>query len=385
MKDFQFKMLTKIVFGKGKAGEIGALCKAEGAHKALIVAGPVVGKLPVTRSVTEGLKREGISFKIFSDAVVDPPIEVVDRAARQAVDNGADILIAIGGGSSMDTAKAISLLMTNGGSIRDYLFGGSRTVSDLPVPLICVPTTAGSGSEVTAAAVITDTENRMKLSVTDEKLLPRYAVIDPNAQLEMPPSVTAPTGLDALTHAIESYVSLNAEPVSDAFALQAIRLISRYLRTAVADGSNEEARANMALASTMAAAAYMNGGLGVVHGIAQAMGGVAHTPHGISNAVILPYAMKRNVTGNLEKFREIAVAMGEKVEGLSLRDAAQKAVDAVSLLNHDLKIPRKISELGITRDMFPEILKGTMEYRLLAVNPVKLGEKDVLEILEESF
>jgi len=257
-------------------------------------------------------------------------------------------------------------------------------VSELPVPLICVSTTAGSGSEVTAAA-ITDEENRMKLSVTDEKLLPRYAVIDPNAQLEMPPSVTASTGLDALTHAIESYVSLNAEPVSDAFALQAIRLISGYLRTAVADGSNEEARANMALASTMAAAAYMNGGLGVVHGIAQAMGGAAHTPHGISNAVILPYAMKRNVTGNLEKFWEIAVAMGEKVGGLSLRDAAQKAVDTVSLLSHDLKIPRKISELGITRDMFPEILKGTMEYRLLAVNPVKLGKKDVLEILEESF
>ena len=191
--------------------------------------------------------------------------------------------------------------------------------------------------------------------------------------------------MDALTHAIESYVSLNAEPLSDAMGLAAIRMIGANIRTAASDGSNLTARTNMAIASTIAGVAFMNGGLGVVHGIAQTIGAVAHVPHGAANSLLLPYCMQRNVVGNLKKFREIAIALGENVENMTEREAAQAAVDAVFQMARDLRVPMKLKDVGVTREMFPEIIKGTMEYRLLAVNPCKLSEKDVEEILDQAF
>ena len=221
--------------------------------------------------------------------------------------------------------------------------------------------------------------------MTHENLIPRMAFIDPELQMGMPPFITATTGMDALTHAIESYVSLNAEPISDAMGIAAIRMISENIRLATADGSNKFARTNMAIASTIAGVAFMNGGLGVVHGIAQTIGAVAHVAHGVANSLLLPYCMERNVVGNLEKFRNIAIAMGENIDGLSEREAAQAAVDAVFQLAEDLKVPMKLKDVGVTREMFPEIIEGTMEYRLLGVNPCKLKPSDIEEILENAF
>jgi alcohol dehydrogenase len=277
------------------------------------------------------------------------------------------------------------MLQTNPGSVRDYLFGGAKTVTNVPIPLIAVPTTAGTGSEVTAASVITDTQKKIKLSVTHESMIPKIALVDPLLHIGMPRSITASTGLDALTHAIESYVSLNAEPFSDALAIYAMRLIGENLRTAVADGSNLSARTNMALASTIAGCSFLNGGLGVVHGIAQAMGGLHGTAHGIANGLILPYAMERNYVGNLEKFRNIAVALGQNVEGLSLREAAFESVNAVFGLVSDVYVPSSLKELGISPEDFPPLVEGTMNYRLLAINPCKLEEKDVEGILFRAY
>lgn len=385
MKDFIFRMPAKIRFGIGISRNIADICGEFGAKKVFVVTDSMIIKTNILDPIKESFDKAGMSYEIYSDIVPDPAIETVDAIAEVLRKSGADIVVAVGGGSPIDAAKSICMLQTNEGSIREYLFGGSKTVTNPSMTLICVPTTAGSGSEMTAAAVITDNRNQIKLSVTHDYLVPKLALIDPLLHVGMPAFITATTGIDALTHAIEAYVSLNASPVSDAMALQAMRIIGRNLRTAVANGNDLEARSNMAIASSMAATAFFNGGLGVVHGIAQSMGGVAHIAHGVANSLILPYAMERNVVGNLEKFKEIAVALGENVDGLSLREAADKAPAAVFKLAKDTRIPLTLKEVGVTRDHFPDILKGTMAYRLLAVNPCKLQEKDVMEILEKAF
>lgn len=387
MKQFEFKLPTKIRFGVGITAQLGKMLKDMGYTKIFISTGSFLVTTPVIDAVKSSLEDSGLPYVVYSELKPDPTIEQVDAAADALRNSGADAVVAVGGGSTMDNSKAMCMLQTHEGSVRDYLFGGSKPVVNPIMPLIVVPTTAGSGSEVTAASVITDIQNEIKLSVTHENLIPRLAVIDPLLHVAMSPFVTATTGMDALTHAIESYVSLNAEPFSDAMALQAMRLIAENLRTATADGSNIEARANMAMASTMGAAAFMNGGLGVVHGISQAMGGVAHISHGAANALILPYAMKRNCIGNLKKFKNIASVLGEKTEGIPLRRAAELAAEAVMQLNKDLCIPTKLSDpqVNISKNLFPKIIEGTMGFRLLALNPCKLNAKDIENILNEAY
>lgn len=383
MKDFLFKTPTKIVFGVDSSLRINEILTELKVKSPFIITDKVIQNTDSFIHMIKTLEESGIACSIYSDTVTDPPIQVVDKAAKILKESGCDVAIAVGGGSPIDTAKAMCMLVNNEGSIKDYLFGGSKKVENPSLPLICVPTTAGSGSEVTASSVITDEENNIKLSVTHEYIIPKYAVIDPLMQKGMPPFITATTGMDALTHAIEAYVSLNANPISDAYAKEAIRLIGTYLRTAVFNPNDVESRSYMSLASVMAAVAFVNGGLGAVHGISQAMGGVAHVAHGVANAMILPYVMELNVKGNIKKFANIADLMGEKVEQLSLREQADKAVEAVDRLSLDLGIPRKLSEVNVTKEMFPDIVKGTMEYRLLPVNPVKIQESDVYEILEK--
>lgn len=387
MKQFEFKLPTKIRFGAGITAQLGKMLKDMGYSKAFIGTGSFLVTTPVAAAVKASLEDAGLPYEVYSEMKPDPTIEQVDEAAEVLRKSGADVVVAVGGGSSIDNSKAMCLLRTHEGSIRDYLFGGSQTVVRPAMPLIVVPTTAGSGSEVTASSVITDVQNEIKLSVTHEYIIPKMAVIDPLLHVGLSPFVTATTGMDALTHAIEAYVSLNAEPFSDALALHTMKLVAENLRKATADGGNIEARSNMALASTMGAAAFMNGGLGVVHGIAQAMGGVAHISHGTANALILPYAMKRNCVGNLEKFRNIAAALGEKADGLPLRKAAELSAEAVMQLSLDLRIPTKLTDprVNITKQLFPKIIEGTMAYRLLPINPCKLDAADIENILNEAY
>lgn len=386
MKDFIFKMPAKVRFGEGIHKQLGTILKDEmGFSKVFVATDKGIVATGIIDKVKEGLDKGGIAYEIYDELIPDPTIEVVDEAADVLRQSGADVVLAVGGGSPIDTAKAMCMLQTHEGSVRDYLFGGSKQVTRETMPLVCIPTTAGTGSEMTAASVITNNQDKTKVSVTHENLIPRMAFIDPELHMGMPPFITATTGMDALTHAIESYVSLNAEPISDAMGIAAIRMISENIRLATADGSNKVARTNMAIASTIAGVAFMNGGLGVVHGIAQTIGAVAHVAHGVANSLLLPYCMERNVVGNLSKFRNIAIAMGENIDGLSEREAAQAAVDAVFQLAEDLKVPMKLKDVGVTREMFPEIIEGTMEYRLLGVNPCKLKPSDIEEILENAF
>ena len=385
MKDFYFRMLTRIRYGIGISGNVAEFCKEQNGTKVFLMADKILQENHVLDPILKSFEDAGMEYVVFTDVVPEPPVDVVDRVSEVMKTSGCDICVSIGGGSTIDTAKAVCMLQTNEGSVKDYLFGGSRTVTNPSVPLICIPTTAGTGAEVTAASVIDDTENKVKLSVTHENLIPGLALLDPTLQESLPPSVTATTGMDALTHAIESYVSLNSNPIGDAYGLQTMRMIGANLRNAVANGADMEARGNMIIASLLGGAAILNCGLGVVHGIAQSIGGIAHVPHGLANALILPYAMEINYVGNLEKFKNIAVCLGENVEGLSLRDAAARSVKAIVDLENDIGIPRKLSEVGVTRDMFPQIIEDTMAYRLLAINPIKITRQHVEGILEAAY
>lgn len=385
MKSFLFKSPTKVKFGAGAALELPQLLETLGAKRPMIVSGPHVSQTASFHSVTDALSQQGFDPVLYLKSKVDPPIELVDEAAAFLKSSGCNAVIAIGGGSPIDTAKAMCMLVRNEGSVRDYLFGGSRTVQNPSLPLICVPTTAGSGSEVTAASVLTDTQNDIKLSVTHEYLFPRYAVVDPMMQTKMPAFITATTGMDALTHALESYVSLNANPFSDAYGAAAMKLIGKNLRLAHAKPDDIEARSAMAVASSMAATAYVNGGLGAVHGIAQSLGGVAHVAHGTANAIMLPYVMEKNLPGSPAKFAEIAGFLGADIAWLSVMEAAALAVTKVKALAKELGIPATLREVGVTKAMFPAIIKGTMAYRLLAINPVKFTADDVAEILYKVF
>lgn len=386
MKNYIFKLPTKIYFGENAAMELKDILTSYGITKVMIVTDPGIAGTESFQKLIQKLDADEVDYVLFDRAEADPPIEAVDEAAQILKDSGADGVVAVGGGSSIDTSKAMSMLVTNEGSVRDYLFGGTKEVINRPLPLIAIPTTAGSGSEVTAASVITDNQNDIKLSVTHEYLMPLAAIIDPVMHIGMPPMITASTGMDALTHAIEAYVSLNAEPISDMYAETAIRMIGQYIRTAMYKPADIEGRSNMAVASVLAAAAMVNAGLGAVHGISQSMGGIAHTPHGIANSLMLPYVMELNVKGNPKKFAKIAELLGEKTDGLSIRDAAALSIKAVKQLSDDLRIPDSLSKLAIpvTPDMFPKIVEGTMGYRLLAVNPVKVRKQDVYDILEKA-
>lgn len=385
MKDFLFKMPTKIVFGVNKALKIGDIIKDLGMKKVFIVTDKFLKSTECVQNLVNSLISQGFEVTVFTDIVPEPPIEVVNEAADILKESDSDVVIAVGGGSTIDICKAMCMLKNNEGSIKEYLFGGTREVEKESLPLIAVPTTAGSGSEVTAASVISDKENNIKLSVTDEKIIPKMAIVDPIMHMGMPPLITASTGMDALTHAIECYVSKNASIISDTYAEAAIKLIGANIYKATFNPNDIEGRSNMALASILAAVAFSNGGLGAVHGISQALGGVANIPHGIANSMLLPKVMEKNMVGNLEKFKNIAEFLGENVEGLSLRDAAQKAVERVRVMAADLKIPAKLSEMNVTRDMFREVVKGTMDYRMLSLNPVKFTEEDVYEILEKAM
>lgn len=385
MKDFYFRMLTRIRYGIGISSRTAEFCKDQGGSKVFLMADKILQENKQLEPLIKSLEDADMEYILFTDIVPEPPVHVIDKVSDVMKAGNCDICVSVGGGSTIDTAKAVCMLQTNEGSVKEYLFGGSKTVTKPSVPLICIPTTAGTGAEVTAASVIDDTENKVKLSVTHENLIPPIALLDPTLQASLPPFVTATTGIDALTHAIESYVSLNANPVGDAYSLQTMRMIGENLRNAVADGSDLEARGNMLVASLLGGAAILNCGLGVVHGIAQSMGGIAHVPHGLANALILPYAMEKNYVGNLEKFKNIAVCLGEKVEGLTLREAAARSVKAIIDLEEDIGIPRKLSQVGITRDMFPQIIDDTMAYRLLAINPIKITRTHVEEILEAAY
>ncbi|TWH52021.1 iron-containing alcohol dehydrogenase [Sporomusa sp. KB1] len=381
MKEFVFRLYTKVLYGEGVAKRLGAECKQLNARKVFFVTDSfMVEHSAAFPMLIDSIKNAGLEVKVFSEVEPDPSIVTIDGVAAKMKEFGADVAVAFGGGSPMDTAKLACMLQSNAGSVCDYM-RKTRNIDNPAVPVICIPTTAGTGSEVTSFGVVTDSDAGEKIGVAHDSMMPKLAIIDPALQLSMPPSLTAATGMDALCHAIEAFVSTDAELLSDAMCLHAIRLIGENIRKAVADGRDVETRGKMALASLAAGVGFAQAGLGAVHGIAHCLGAMYHVPHGVANALMLPYVMSFNVMASMEKFREIAIALGENVTGLSLRDAAYRSVAAVKLLNEDLGIPQTLKEVGVKESDFSSIIKNTMTYGRLPFNPRTVTEKDVENIL----
>jgi len=370
---------NKIILGTGAVNQVGEEARKLGAEKALIVTDEGVVKAGLVQGVEDSLRAQKIDVGIFDKVEAEPPARIVDECAQVARDKGYDIIIGIGGGSSLDVAKGASILATNKGKVLDYI--GIDMVPHRGLPKILIPTTAGTGSEVTRVLVFTDEVDKIKKSVYSTFVLADVAIVDPLLTISMPPVVTADTGMDALVHAIESYVSVNATPFSDILAIEAIHLIAENLPAAYAKANNMEARFNMALGATLAGMAFTSGGLGVVHALSNPLGMKYHLTHGRSNAVMLPYVVECNKIGSLNKYACIAQAMGENIEQLSAYEAVERLVNSLLRLLELLGIPSKISAYGVTNEDIPGLTAGAMKLtRLFEWNPRDLTEEDVKNI-----
>jgi alcohol dehydrogenase class IV len=374
----------KVVFGLGAAAHLPAEAKALGAAKVLLVTDPGVVKAGLLQPLQEALAAAGLKSAVFGEVIPEPPSQVVDQAARMFQAEGCDLIVGLGGGSSLDVSKGVSLVVGNGGRILDYV--GLDVAKKPGPPLILMPTTAGTGSETTRVLVVTDQAEATKKVVNSFFCLPAVALVDPQLTVSLPPQVTADTGLDALVHAVETYVSMNATPFSDVLAEKAIELIGQYLPLAWAKGSNIDARAHMSLAATLAGMAFASGGLGAVHALAYVLGTRYHMYHGRSNAIMLPYVMRYNIPGAPEKYALIAELLGKETEGLDDFEAAYLAAEAVEDLLETMNVPRRLCEYDIPEADMDHLVEGGMKQaRLFVTNPRDLGPADVREIYEAAL
>ena len=336
--------------GKGAIGAIADEIKARGFKKAFVCSDPDLIKFGVTKKVTDILDGAEIAYEIYSDIKPNPTIENVQNGVEAFKNAGTDCIVAIGGGSSMDTAKAIGIIITNPEFADVRSLEGVAPTKNPCVPIIAVPTTAGTAAEVTINYVITDVEKDRKMVCVDVHDIPVVAIVDPDMMATMPKGLTAATGMDALTHAIEGYITKGAWELSDMFHIKAIEIIARSLRGAVEN--TDEGREGMALGQYIAGMGFSNVGLGIVHSMAHPLGALYDTPHGVANAIILPTVMEYNASATGEKYRDIAKAMGvEGVDAMSLEDARKAAIDAVKQLSVDVGIPTDLKEIVKEEDV----------------------------------
>ncbi len=336
--------------GKGAIQEIATEVKSRGFKKCFVCSDPDLLKFGVTKKVTDVLDNASIDYEIYSQIKPNPTVENVQTGVKAFKDSGADCIIAIGGGSSMDTAKAIGIIIKNPEFEDVVSLEGVAPTKNKCVPIIAVPTTAGTAAEVTINYVITDVEKNRKMVCVDPKDIPVIAVVDPDMMSSMPKGLTAATGMDALTHAIEGYITKAAWELSDMFHLKAIEIISKSLRGAVEN--TPEGREGMALGQYVAGMGFSNVGLGIVHSMAHPLGAVYDTPHGVANAIILPTVMEYNAPATGDKYRNIAKAMGvEGVDDMTLDEARKAAVDAVKKLSEDVGIPKDLKEIVKPEDV----------------------------------
>ena len=348
---YGFFIPTVSLMGIGSYKEIGKQVKALGGKKPFICTDKGITKAGITQKIVDLIKQDaGVDTVVFDGTVPNPTDTNVHDGLKVYKDKKCDLIISLGGGSAHDCGKGIGIVSTNGGHIRDFE-GVNKSTKPMP-PFIAVNTTAGTASEMTRFCIITNTSNHVKMAIVDWRVTPNVAINDPLLMVGMPAALTAATGMDALTHAVEAYVSTIATPVTDACALQAIRLIATNLRAAVANGADMLARDNMAYAEYLAGMAFNNASLGYVHAMAHQLGGFYDLPHGVCNAILLPHVERFNLIAKVDRFVEMAKAMGENVEGLSARDAAELALIAIKQLSIDVGIPSGLKELGVkTKDL----------------------------------
>ncbi len=372
---FSFELPTRIEYGVGAVEKLADELVSRKVKNVMLVTDVRLASSGLLSRFTTHLGSQRISYDIFTRVEANPKDYNVEEGARKAAFLNPDCLVAIGGGSPIDCAKAISVVAPGGGRVRDY--EGKGKITGNVLPLIAIPTTAGSGSEVTFSAVITDSRQHYKFSLKDPKMAPRVAIVDPELTQSMPPSLTAATGMDALTHAIEAYTAKAAEPLADAAALYAVELIYRHLKSAVTDGRNLESRSAMLLGSVLAAIAFSHSDVAAVHCIAEALGGKYDLPHGVCNAVVLPAIMEYNLAFCTEKYARLARAMGFSYK--NVQSGAQKAVAAVKTLASDINLP-EFNTLGVSEADFDELASNSAANGSNSENPRSMDKKDYLQI-----
>lgn len=397
---WNFYSAGRIVFGSGTSRKLGALVRPWRSTRALIITDQALIRAGVVARIEAPLRQAGIAVDVFDGGEPEPSFSTAEQAIAFAGKARPDLLIGLGGGSNMDLAKVVVTVLTHGGTFRDY--AGYGNVPGPVLPLICVPTTAGTGSEVSHAAVLTDTENQMKVSILSHFLRPALALVDPELTLSCPPRASADSGIDALTHAIEGMTAVRfnelsvpdsepfpydgKQPIADCLAEKAIELVGKHLRAAVHEPQNLAAREGMALAAMLAGLAFSNSAVAVVHALEYPLGGALHCSHGAGNGLLLPYVMKFNLSTRVPEFAKIARLLGEDTTGLSQEAAAARSITAVERLRKDIGIPERIRELGGTADQLPQFAaKSFAIKRLMLLNARQPTEADLLAILQDAF
>jgi alcohol dehydrogenase class IV len=360
---FSIYQPTRVIFGDGTVGELALECKRLGRERTDVVA-------RVEKALGARLGA------IYDGVIPDTGVEIIDEGARQAKERGCDGLVSVGGGSAIDTAKGMAIVMTEGGSIRDHQ--GASRLTRRQTPHIAVPTTAGTGSEVTLYIVVKDHRAHEKMHFLDDRIIPDAAILDPSVTLAMPAGLTAATGMDALTHAIEAYTAINRHPIADGLALQAIRLIAEHLPRAVADGNDKVARGQMLIAANIAGMAFNATGVGLVHAMAHVVGARHGVHHGTANAICLPHVIRFNADELGPRYRDVAEALGVDARDLGDEMAGEAAAQAVAQLNARVKLPPRLRDVGVPEGDLDACAEGSLADGAIVYNGKFAAEKDLV-------
>ena len=384
MEIHSFKTAKKILFGRGSLIQLGKEAKSIGAKKTAIITDQGVRKAGIVDKVAEVLDKENVEYGIWDKVEPEPALEVGEAAIRFVREGKYDSVMGLGGGSSLDIAKAAAASITNSGTLRDWV---KVPFPKQPAPFILIPTTAGTGSEVSNVAIFATP--KVKYALYSPLMYPDVAMVDPELTRTLPPPLTARTGIDALCHAIEAYVSLKASPITDSLALEAIRLVVKNIRSAYANGENMEARTGMSFAALIAGITFGNAGTVLGHACGYAYVYPAtkfHFPHGYAIGVTMPYVLEYNAISNLQKHATITQLLGEPITGLSLRDAAFRCSIAFKKLLVDLDMPTSLKEVGVMKDMIPSLAKNVFRSpKHVARNPRKVTEEDMIRLFRKAY
>jgi len=377
-----FFIPPNISYGPGAMSRLADEVQGLGRRALLVIGMGALRRTGAFDAIHSALRSRGIEAVLFEGVESDPSIETVDRGARAAVSGGCDMVVAAGGGSVMDAGKAIAAMATNSGSIRHYLEG--KLFAAKPIPCVAIPTTSGTGSEVTRNSVLTNRQEGYKRSIRHRWLIPAAAIVDPELTLSLPPPITASSGMDALAQLIEPYISRKSTPLTDALAIYGIALVGRSLKSAVENGGDMRARADMSLASLMSGMALANAGLGAAHALSHPLGARFGIPHGCGCAMLLPWVMEFNLAAAQEKLARVAAALGEETHGIEIEEAAGRAIARVRRLAHEIGIPAGLSGFGVSEKDCERVAHEARGSSLDA-NPVEARDEELVKILRRAL
>jgi alcohol dehydrogenase class IV len=383
MAFLKFAMRTKVLMGEGVCRQIMVEASQSGVKKALLVTDEGLVKAGIIDRVLRHIDKNILKVVVFSDVKPDPSVKAIDKGSRIVKENNCDLIIAVGGGSPIDAAKGISVVASNGGTCADY--EGLNQYKKAPLPMFAIPTTVGTGSEVTFGAVLTNTDTNYKFILYGDNLAPNVAFLDPELVVGIPKHILLSTAMDALTHSIESYISKSSTMQSRTMAIEAIRIIKNNIKPALDDTNNIQIISNMLYAANIAGIAFATSRLGVVHAMALPLGAFFHVPHGIANTILLPYGLEYNLGYADRSYCEMAQAMGEDLEGLTEKEGAYKLTEAVKKLVKVIGAPTKLYNLGVREDKIGDMARDTMKSSHIPANPRTIFEEDIAKIYYEAL